>query len=74
MALKPSWIPVLLGFEVDVHGCARHRCSRHRCSQWAKIRVRAERQAVILYDAAEKAKDNRNEGEFGGRIRATAKR
>jgi hypothetical protein len=30
--------------------------------------VRAERQAVILYDAEEKAKDNRNDGEFGGRI------
>jgi hypothetical protein len=37
-------------------------------SQCAEIRVRAERQAVILYDAEEKAKDNRNDGEFGGRI------
>jgi hypothetical protein len=49
-------------------GTATTDAAAAKNSQCAAIRVRAERQAVILYDAEEKTKGNRNAGEFGGRI------
>jgi len=54
-------------------GTAATDAAAAKNSQCAEIRVRAERQAVILYDAEEKAKDNRNDGVWRS-DRATAKR